>query len=141
MMMAHTPQHNDVGKHMNQTLLDKVCSTLTDTDLPQSFWFNTLQYAVAIHNVTPTCALDDMVPKEAWGRDKPNISSFHIFGCKAFVHVLEKHHSKLTVWLLICTFLGYVQNQKAYKLLNQSTHCLIECHDVVFDEGGAQKAV
>jgi hypothetical protein len=81
---------------------------LTDTSLPQSFWFDTLEYAVMIHNATPMHALDNMTPKEAWGRDKPNVSSFHIFGCKAFIHVLEKHHLKLAAWLLICTFLGYM---------------------------------
>jgi hypothetical protein len=103
---------------MNQTLLDKVCSMLTDANLPQSFWFNTLEYTVMIHNTTPIHTLNDMMPEEAWCRDKPNISSFHIFGCKAFVHVLEKHCLKLTAWLLICTFLSYMQNWKAYKLLN-----------------------
>jgi hypothetical protein len=108
MMTAHTPQHNDVAECMNWTLLDKVHSTLTNADLPQSFWFDTLEYAVTIHNATPMHTLNDMMPEEAWGRDERNVSSFCIFRCKTFVHVLEKHCLKFAAQSLICTFLGYV---------------------------------
>jgi hypothetical protein len=72
MTTAHTPQHNSVTEHMNWTLLDKVCSMLSDTNLPQSYWFDALKYAVAIHNMTLMRTLDNMTPDEAWSGNKPD---------------------------------------------------------------------
>ena len=93
-----TPQHNSVAKCMNQTLLDKVQMMLLDTSLPESYWFDTLQYATLLHNMTP---------EEAWSGNKPDMSHLCIFNPRAFVHIPDKFHGKLTAKSLICTFLGY----------------------------------
>jgi hypothetical protein len=68
-----------------------------------------------------------------------DVSSLRIFGCKAFVHVPEKHRPKLAARSLICTFLGYTRNWKAYKLLNRLTRRLVESRDIVLNEGGPEK--
>jgi hypothetical protein len=75
-----TPQHNGVAEHMNQTLLNKVQAMLLNANLPKSYWYNALQYAVHIHNVTPTCTLKDQTPKEAYSGNKPDVSSLRVFG-------------------------------------------------------------
>ena len=38
----HTPEHNGVAERMNHTLLDKVCSMLTNANLPDSYWYDAL---------------------------------------------------------------------------------------------------
>ena len=102
-----TPQHNGVAEHMNRTLLDKVRAMLLDANLPESYWFDALQYAVHIHNVTPACALTDQTSEEAWSGNKPNISSLRVFGSWAFIHIPANQCTKLGAKSLECTFLGY----------------------------------
>src|SRR5713226_2526187 len=64
--MPDTPQQNGVAEHMNRTLLNKVQAMLLNADLPKTYWFNALEYATVIHNLSPTHALENMTPVEAW---------------------------------------------------------------------------
>jgi hypothetical protein len=131
-----TPQHNGIVEHMNWTLLDKVWAILLDANLPETYWFDALEYATLLHNVMPTQALNASTPEEVWSGNKPNVSHLHVFGCWAFIHIPDKLHGKLAAKSLICTFIGYAQNRKAYYLVHCSTHQFLESHDVIFDEGG-----
>jgi len=85
-----TPQHNGVAERMNRTLLDQVRAMLLDADLPEAYWYDALEYATLIHNVTPTRALNNLTPEEAWSGNKPNVSHLRVFGSRAFVHVPEQ---------------------------------------------------
>jgi hypothetical protein len=127
-----TPQHNGVAERMNRTLLDKVRTMLIDADLPESYWFDALVYAALLHNVTPTRALGDVTPEEAWSGNKPDVSSIRVFGSRAFVHIPDEQRTKLAAKSFACHFLGYARNRKAYP----PTRRFLESRDVVFDEGG-----
>jgi hypothetical protein len=118
-------------------LLDKVRAMLIDADLPQSYWYDALRYAAHIHNVTPTRALVDETPEEAWSGNKPDISNLRTFGSRAFVHIPDSHRDKLSSRSLVCTFLGLARQRKAYRLVHRQTRRFIESRDVIFDEGGA----
>jgi transposase InsO family protein len=135
-----TPQHNGVAERMNRTLLDKVRAMLIDADLPESYWYDALLYAAHIHNVTPTRALDKMTPEEAWSGQKPDVSNLRIFGAKAFVHIPESQRGKLSARSLICTFIGFARQRKAYRLVHRQRQQFIESRDVIFDEGGTTTA-
>ncbi len=63
--------------------------------------------------------LTDMMPKEAWSGNKPDISHLRIFGCHAFMHVPKEHCHKLASRSMECTFLRYAHNYSAYHLV----HC------------------
>jgi transposase InsO family protein len=69
-----TLQHNGVAECMNRTLLNMVRAMLNDAELPDTYWHDALQYAAHIHNISPTQALDDITPEEAWSGNKPDIS-------------------------------------------------------------------
>jgi len=112
----YTPQHNGVSERMNRTLLDKVWAMLADADLPQLYWFDALEYAALLHNVTPTRALTNQTPEEAWSGNKPDVSRLRVFGCRAFVHVPDERRTK--------------------RLVHRSTRRFLESRDVIFDEGG-----
>jgi hypothetical protein len=81
---------------------------LLNAKLPKSHWYDALQYAVHIHNITPTRILHDQTPEEAWSSNKPDVSSLCVFGSRTFVHIPDKHCTKLGAKSLICTLLGYV---------------------------------
>jgi hypothetical protein len=82
---------------------------LINADLPESYWGDTLQYTALLHNVSPSCLLDQSTPKEAWSGNKPDVSRLCTFGCCAFVHIPDNLQGKLAAKSLICTFLGYAK--------------------------------
>jgi transposase InsO family protein len=134
--MPDTPQHNGVAERMNQTIIERVRTMLLDADLPESYWWEVLQYAALLHNVSPTCSLDDSTPKEAWSGNKPDVSCLRVFSCRAFVHIPDRLRDKFAAKSLICTFLGYARQCKAYRLVHRSSQRFLESRDVIFDEGG-----
>jgi hypothetical protein len=84
-----------VLERMNRTLLDKVRTILPDAELPNSYWFDALEHTL-LRNVSPTRALTDGTPEEAWSGTKLDISSLRVFGARAFAHILDKHPKKLS---------------------------------------------
>jgi len=140
MTTADTPQHNGIAEHMNCTLVKTTCTLLLDASLPNSFWSDAVQYVAYLHNIVPTWSLNhDITPEEAWSGNKPNIALAHIFRCKAYAHIPEKHRRKLDAKSLNCTFIGYAQNHRAYRLVHRPSGRTFESRDVIFDEGGEQK--
>jgi len=136
MTTADTLQHNGVAERMNCTLVEWVCTMLINTKLPNSYWWDALQYAVLLHNVSPMCSLSDCTPKESWSRNKPNISHLQVFGCKAFVHIPDKMCGKLSAMSLICTFIRYTWQHKAYCLVHHPSGHFLKSHDIIFNKGG-----
>ena len=109
---------------------------LTDATLPKTYWYDAIHYTAHIHNVTPTQALDGMTPEEAWSGNKPDVSNIRIFGSRAFMHIPEKDRDKLSAHSLVCTFLGFAEHRKAYKLVHRPSCQFFQSCDIVFDEGG-----
>jgi len=136
MTTADTPQHNGVAECMNRMLVKQVRTMLIDTKLPDGYWWDALQYTVLLHNMSPTRSLSDCTPKESWSGNKPNVSRLHVFSCKAFVHIPDKMRGKLSAKSLICMFIGYAWQCKAYRLVHCLSGRFLKSHDVIFDEGG-----
>src|SRR5882762_6656467 len=93
---------------MNRTLVETARTLLADAALPNSYWFDAVEYAAYLHNIVPTRSLDEhTTPEEAWSGNKPNVSLTCVFGCKAFVHILDKYQHKPDPKSLVCSFIGY----------------------------------
>jgi len=69
--------------------------------------FNALEHSALLRNLSPTRALLDKTPEEAWIGSKPDVSSLRVFSACVFVHIPDKHRDKLGAKSLVCTFLGY----------------------------------
>ena len=80
MTTVDTPQHNGVTERMNCMLIETAHTLLLNAGLPHSFWFEAVQYMAYLHNIIPTCSLDqDITPKEAWSGNRPNIALVRVF--------------------------------------------------------------
>jgi hypothetical protein len=90
----------------------------------------------ALHYVSPLHSLDQATSEEAWSGNKPDVSRLHTFGCHAFVHIPDSQQGKLVAKSLICTFLGYARQQKAYCLVHCPTRRFLDSCNIMFDEGG-----
>ena len=90
-----TPQQSGVAEHMNRTLVETIRSMLADSELPKRFWVEALLTATYLCNHSPTNAVQDKTPYEAWTGNKPNVNHIRIFGCDAYAHVPKDERSKL----------------------------------------------
>ncbi|MCO5575393.1 hypothetical protein L7F22_029193 [Adiantum nelumboides] len=107
---------------------------LAHASLPRSYWAEACNTAVYIQNRSPTHALQDMTPFQAYYGRKPTISHFRVFGCSAFVHIPKEKRQKLDFKSRKLLFLGYSAESDAYRLYDPDTRTTTVSRDVVFDE-------
>jgi len=72
--IPYTPQHNGVVEIKNRTTMNLVRSMLKEKELPNFLWAEVVSTAVYIINRSPTKALVDQTPLEAWSGTKPTVA-------------------------------------------------------------------
>lgn len=85
-------------------------------------------------NRSPTLAVKDMTPEEAWSGIKPNVDYFRVFGCIGHVHVSDSKRKKLDDKSFQCVLLGMSEESKAYRLYDPVSKKIIVSRDVFFEE-------
>ncbi|GJX12713.1 retrotransposon protein, putative, ty1-copia subclass [Tanacetum coccineum] len=80
----YTPQNNGVSERRNRTLLDMVCSMISQTTLPKSFWDYALETAARILNMVPAKKVKK-TPYEVWHEQAPKLSYLKVWGCEALL--------------------------------------------------------
>ncbi|XP_070675623.1 uncharacterized protein [Malus domestica] len=71
--MAYTPQQNGVVERNNRTVVEMAKAMLHDKSMPYSLWAEAVHTAIYILNRSPTKALDNLTPFEAYSGRKPSI--------------------------------------------------------------------
>ncbi len=129
-----SPEQNGIAERMNRTLVETLRSMLVDAKLPQAFWAEAVSTAVYLRNRSPTKAIEDMTPFEAWMKQKPQVEHLRVFGCDAYAHVAKDERKKLDSKSRKCIFLGYGEETKGYRLYDSSRSRVIYSRDVHFNE-------
>ncbi|KAH9799278.1 hypothetical protein KPL71_000300 [Citrus sinensis] len=111
-----------------------VRSLLQRSGLPKSFWPEAVVWSVYILNRSPTIAVQNITPEEAWSGCKPAVDHFRVFGCIAYVHVPDEKRRKLDHKGVKCIFLGVSDHSKAYKLYDPIIKKIVISRDVIFYE-------
>ena len=85
---AHdTPQHNEIAKRLNCTILKRVHALLHASGLLKYLWGEAAHHVIWLKNWTPTKVLNGLTPfKVAFGT-KPNLSCVRKWGSEVFVRV------------------------------------------------------
>ena len=60
--------------------------------------------------------MDDIIPYEAWYKQKPSVSHVRIFGSDVYMHVLKQFRQKLDFKCKKCILMEYSEISKAYRL-------------------------
>ncbi len=102
---SYSPQQNGVVERKNKHIVEIACAMLSEKNLANYFWAEVVIIAVYIMNRTPTAAVHGMTPKEKFTGKKPNVSHLKVFGCIAYVHVLDEKRSKLDPKVVKCIFI------------------------------------
>lgn len=109
-----------------------VRSLLTTSGIQK--WPEAVNWSVHILNRSPTLAVKNMTPEEAWSGRKPDVNHFRVFGCIAYAHIPDEKRRKLDNKGEKCIFLDVSDKSKAYKLYNPNTMKIVISCDVVSDE-------
>jgi hypothetical protein len=130
----YTPQQNGMAERKNRTLCEMARSMLKHAHLPESYWGEAINYANLICNCTTSSMMREKTPFEAWNKLKPDISSFRVFGCRAYALIPKELRTKFDSKAQPCVYLGPDFNHSTFKLFNLSSKKIIKSRDVVFDE-------
>ena len=131
---AYSPQQNGVAERKNRVIDDMANSMLQEKGMPKSFWAEAVNTAVYILKRSPTKAVPNRTPFEAWFGQKHVISHMKIFGCICYAQVAAQKRTKFDPKSERCIFLGYADGTKGYRLYNLKKKKIIISRDVIFDE-------
>ena len=132
--VAYSPQQNGVAERKNRTIDDMANSMLKEKGMPKSFWAEAVSTSVYILNRSPTKAVLNRTPFEAWYGQKPVISHMKIFGSVCYAQVPAQRRVKFDDKSVRCIFVGYVNGTKGYRLYHLEKKKIIISRDVIFDE-------
>jgi len=132
--VPYTPQQNGVAERKNHTLKEMANCMLQSKGPGLSFWAETINYENYIINHTTTKVLKNITLEEAWSSINPDVSYFHVFGSEAWAHILDEKHKALEPKSEKCTFVGYSEDVKGYRLIPLKSKNVIIRRDVKFVE-------
>lgn len=110
---SYTPQQSIVAERLNQMILEKVRSLLSETRLSASFWAEASSTVVYMINRTPSIHVSLKVLEEVWPGRIPEYDHIRRFGCLVYYHVDQ---GKLKPRAKKGVFLGYPQGVKGYRI-------------------------
>nr|CAH66391.1 OSIGBa0134J07.9 [Oryza sativa] len=131
---GYSAQQNGVAERKNRTINDMANSMLQDKGMPKSFWAEAVNTAVYILNRSPTKAVPNRTPFEAWYGKKPVIGHMRVFACICYAQVPAQKRVKFDNKSNRCIFVGYADGIKGYRLYNLEKKKIIISRDVFFDE-------
>lgn len=102
--------------------------------LPNNFWAEAVNTAVYILNRSPTKAVLNKTPYEAWHKKKPQVNHLKVFGCIAYSLIPSQNRDKFDQKGEKHIFIGYSDESKGYRLFNPTKNQLVVSRDVFFDE-------
>jgi hypothetical protein len=104
-----------VVERKHRHLLDVARTLLFHMQVPKHFWGDAVLIAYHLINRMPSVVLNQESPFSVLYLERTTFSlTPHVFGCVAFVHVLDPGRDKLSPRSRKCIFLGYSRTQKGY---------------------------
>ena len=88
---------------------------------------------------SPHSILENITPKEAFSRIKPNLSHLRIFGCSIYIHIPKEKRTKLEPSGKKGIFVGYIENTEGYRVYIPRKRSVEISRDVKFEEDTAFK--
>ena len=131
---AYTPQQNDVAERKNRTVMNMVRCLLTEKGIPKTFWPEAVNWSIHVLNRSPTLAVENVTPEEAWSGAKPSVGYFRVFGSIGHVHIPDVRRTKLADKSYCCVLLGISEESKGYRLYEPISKRVVVSRDVVFEE-------
>ncbi|TMW59503.1 hypothetical protein Poli38472_004572 [Pythium oligandrum] len=132
--VPYSPQQNGIAERMNRTLVEKARALLHYKAVPLVWWAEAIATAAYLINRMMSMSKPGTTPHEICFRIKPDMTHLRVFGSMGYAHVDASKRTKLDPKSFKCRFLGYAENSKGYKVLNEETGKVVISRSVVLDE-------
>ncbi|XP_031248895.1 uncharacterized protein LOC116106699 [Pistacia vera] len=100
--------------------------------LPKRLQVEAINIACHISNRVFLRKGTNQTPYELWKGKKPDLSFFHVYGCKCYVLNDREKLGKFDARSDKEVYLGYSSNSRAFKIYNMRTERIIQSFNVVF---------
>ncbi|XP_062557420.1 uncharacterized protein LOC134222293 [Armigeres subalbatus] len=117
----YSPQQNGVAERKNRSLQEMANCLLADANMTKLYWGEAVMTAAYLQNRLPSRVIVG-TPYELWTGRKSNIGHYRVFGCEAYVHIPDVKRAKLDQKAIKLRFVGYSEDHKGYRFLDQSTN-------------------
>src|SRR5271154_7593286 len=101
--------------------------------MSKELWMEITSAVVYLKNRSPTVALNNMTPYEAWYGHKPDLSHFKPLEITAYVHVPKEKRIKLDSHTRKGILVGYAGTNQ-YRVWDPAKNDVIVSRDVIFDD-------
>jgi hypothetical protein len=130
-----TPQRNGIAERKNRTIMEMARSLLHHAHLNTAqFWQSAVETAVIIHNRCTIVGKTGKTMHELYTGHPPDISFLRVFGCDAFVRVVDPI-SKLAPRSEKGIFIGYdPKREYCYRIQVEGSNRIVVSRDVKFLE-------
>jgi len=108
-----------------------VNAMILSAKLPFNLWGEAWLTTYHVHNRVPSKKIK-VSSYKLWNGRKPNLDYIKVWGCLVFYRVIDPKRTKLRPRAMKSVFVGYVENSKAYRLLDLSSNTVVESRDVEF---------
>lgn len=130
--VPYTPEQNGGAEREMRTIVESARTMIHAKEMHLKFWAEAVNSAVHVLNRTGTSTVPDTSPYELWYGKRPKIDYLRIFGSEVFVHIPKERRRKLDPKAIKCTFVGYDNHSKAYRVWNPISNRIEVARDVVF---------
>lgn len=129
----YSPQQNGVAERRNRYLKEMTMCMLLDAGLDAKYWGEAVLTATYLQNRLPSRSIG-MSPFERWYGRKPSFEHLKVFGSEAWVQIPAERRKKMEVKARKMVFVGYCNQQKAYRFLDKDSGRITISRDVRFVE-------
>ena len=128
----YSSSQNGVAERLNRTLVERARAMIIDSNSPKFLWEDAVAYACYLKNRSPTRALSNITPHEAFWGKIPDISNVHPFGTKCWVLVPEARRSKLDPKSEQYQFTGIADHSAGFRYYVPHSRKILHSRNVIF---------
>ncbi|GKE42136.1 retrovirus-related pol polyprotein from transposon TNT 1-94, partial [Tanacetum coccineum] len=129
-----TPEHNDIVKRWNRTLVEAARTMLSASKLPLFFWAEAIATACYTQNISLIIPRYEKIPYHIINDRKPTLKHLHIFGCICYITRDGENLDKIKEKGDPCILVGYSTQSKGYPVYNKRTELIVEYIHINVDE-------
>ena len=110
----YSPSSNGVVETKNKTLIELTNFMLIESHTPLNFCVDRVPHKKS-----------KLTPFELWKDYKPSLGYLRVWGCLAFVRLMDPKITKLGKRATTCAFLSYASNSTSYRFFNLEDNIVI----------------